>query len=418
MRNRNAYLLAAAIVFAGALPAIVGALVSYPPAALLQPGDITGTMIRGGAITDTNVSATAQINPAKIGDNDPQGQIYFSNGTQFGTSTTLTYASSTKVLSVIGGTIAATSTSFGGVNQTWPGSQCAANQTWTGNDSGVLSCTTLTSSVVTSAFTAGEAITKGDIVVIGTGLTTTYATGAQTGQTTHIGSTLSASNEIAMSTTSPASNVRAISTVDGCFRDASPSETAAVQLDIMADTAGSPSGTSLGSTTLSFTNPNGGTVRTFTFTTPVTVAVGTTYWFVFSDPTATGQPQYCTNGSSAVTEKQSTNGGSSWGSGTADGSLGVVYQQTKTTEVYQANATNADSRANGIVGMAESTVSAGSSVSIDMNGLSTATTTATAGTEYYLSNTAGKMGTSAGAQSRKLGIGLGSLGFLIEPQLP
>lgn len=47
-------------------PRAAQALVNYPPAALLQPGDITGAMLRDGAVYNAKVSSTAAIAYSKL----------------------------------------------------------------------------------------------------------------------------------------------------------------------------------------------------------------------------------------------------------------------------------------------------------------------------------------------------------------
>lgn len=373
----------------------------YNPHPTPPANSITSTMLQNGVVAPNHIN---------------EGNTFDFN---FVVATSTTVATST----VTGEGMYASSTftgkeSHNGVVYTLPSTQGANGTAMQNDGTGVLTWQPLQSSVIVKTFTAGETLGKGDIVVIGTGAQTTYSSGAQTGTSLHIGSTLSSTSYIAMSTSTPSTNADSIATVVGCFRDNSPTETAAVQVDIEADSAGHPSNTSLGSTTLSFTNANGTALQTFTFSTPVSINTGTTYWVVFSDPTSTGQPQYCANNSSAVPEQQTTNGGTTWGSSTTDGSLGIVYNQTSISKLYEANATNNDFRANGIVGMTEASAARNASVTVDIEGLSTASTTATAGTEYFLSNTNGAMGTSAGTNSRKLGIGMGSLGFLLQPQLP
>ena len=100
-----------------ALGASVYARVDYPPAAMLMPGDIIGSMIRTGTITGTNISTT----------------------------TTMIVATSTAT-NVIANTITATSslvayatTTFNGVPIMFPSSQGSAGSTIQNNGSGQLS---------------------------------------------------------------------------------------------------------------------------------------------------------------------------------------------------------------------------------------------------------------------------------------
>lgn len=67
------------------------AIVSYPPAALLQPGDITGAMIRDGAITDAKIATSAAISAGKIATTTTE--FFMTNGAQT-FSGTKTFASS------------------------------------------------------------------------------------------------------------------------------------------------------------------------------------------------------------------------------------------------------------------------------------------------------------------------------------
>ncbi len=71
------------------VPVIASAVVIYPPAALLQPGDITGTMIRNGAVTNVNISSTAAIELNKVNADAPNGSVLLQQNGAAGTTTNL-----------------------------------------------------------------------------------------------------------------------------------------------------------------------------------------------------------------------------------------------------------------------------------------------------------------------------------------
>ena len=186
---------------------------------------------------------------------------------------------------------------------------------------------------------------------------------------------------------------------------------------IVTDSSGPTANSIATSTAASFTCS--GSPVNVTFTTGVQGTVlqpSTSYWLVFSGGGTDLGDEYGTL--TTQPEQYSNDSGSTWTAATYNGYFSYIYTQTMQGDIYEANSTNNDFRANNFAGIAESTVSSGANVVVDIDGLTTATTTLTAGGEYYLQNTNGQLGTAAGTNSRKIGIGLGSTGFFIRQDNP
>lgn len=146
----------------------VYALVSYPPGALLQPGDVTTSHIRDATIVNADVSTSARIDALKINSGLPAGGILLANGTTIATSSALKFATSTSDLYVLGGRVHATSTNFGGFPQTWPTDDGTANYSLTTDGAGTLSWAQASPSFTAASYTAGEGINANDAVYVAT----------------------------------------------------------------------------------------------------------------------------------------------------------------------------------------------------------------------------------------------------------
>lgn len=78
-----------------------------------------------------------------------------------------------------------------------------------------------------------------------------------------------------------------------------------------------------------------------------------------------------------------------------------------------ASVASGNTRCTGFIGFALSSVSAGSAFVVTVSGLVTGLSTIQSGIEYYLNDTNGTIGTSAGTNTRKVGVGLNSSSLLV-----
>lgn len=268
----------------------------------------------------------------------------------------------------------------------------------------------------TSTFTADGSITSGNVVAIGTGGNVNiYAPQAQDTSsvaTTSIGNT--ATNWGSLNFTVPAESNMYLRTV--IVKVTQPTGAGSISfnadLSVRAVSGGLPTGADLASATQVAV---GSTITsiTFTFPTPYLLTASTTYALVFRGSTIGTDCSITFWG-----QGSSTNSGSTWssaGGGSSAQATTITYGKTTTSgRVFNANANNNDAGANGIVGFALSTVTEGQSVDVLCFGIMTGLSGLTTGSTYYLSNTVGALSSSAGSQSRKIGLALSSTTLLIK----
>jgi len=111
--------------------------------------------------------------------------------------------------------------------------------------------------------------------------------------------------------------------------------------------------------------------------------------------------------------------GSTW---TAQSTKDLYFQITQgigtAGHIGQANSSYADARANQFMGFALAAISSSQSGDIQSSGIVGGFTGLTVGSTYYLSDTAGLISTSAGSQSRKVGIAISTTQLLIKYDNP
>lgn len=155
--------------------------------------------------------------------------------------------------------------------------------------------------------------------------------------------------------------------------------------------------------------------HTFTFSTAQTLSTSTVYWISVEQDvgTATFAARYQnTDVLAGGYRATSADSGSSWSQQTSNDLYMVVNYTDTAGRLYKARA-NAQDIADATIGFVNSTVSAGdSSVRVDHLGVVTTQSGLVAGDTYYLSNTRGTIGTSAGSVSKKIGIGLSATNLL------
>lgn len=202
------------------------------------------------------------------------------------------------------------------------------------------------------------------------------------------------------------------------MKQGSPTGTLTVALQ--ADSGGAPSGVNLASATKAesslTTSP---TVYTFTFGTPYTISASTTYWIVISGSTAVNT----TNNSIVRFQKSDAYTGGAikiyrntnvWAS-PVQSTHDLYFVITKTYsagQVLQASSASANSREKNFIGFATDAIASGATGTVAVAGAATLSGLS-AGSLYYLNDTQGTIGTTAGSVSRKVGIALSTTQLLV-----
>lgn len=409
MKKALEYILSGLIALSVVAPIAAIAATQYGAGTLLQVGDVQSSHILNGTVLDIDVSESARISGTKIAGGGVGGLLILSNNTQLATSTNLKYATSTNDFYVLGGRIHATSTNFGGVNQTWPSADGTSGQVLSTNGAGAFSWSSLTSGLISTSMTAGSALSTGDVVFLATTTmaTTTIAAEVDQGSANGIGVASGDSEKLAQSF-----QQAGMFNVLRLFLVKAGSPTDNITCGIQADSAGSPSGTFLASATIAASSVSAtlGSVY-FVLDDVVYLAAATTYYVVC-------QRSGAFDGANIVNWERQP--GDTYASGSAikyttswvtagagiDFSLSIG-QAVTLGRMYKASATT-NALSGDYLGIAQSSVSAGASVSVDLLGISTANVGMTIGRNIYLSNTFGATSTSPGTISVLLGKAISS----------
>jgi hypothetical protein len=180
--------------------------------------------------------------------------------------------------------------------------------------------------------------------------------------------------------------------------------------------------------------PTGGALYTGTFSTGVgssqvadvypnlSVSTGTMYAFVinaddYSATKVTGAKK-SSSFYSGGTWIKTTNGGGAWTTSTYDLDSAVYTQDGVGGGIYKTSASTAIDKANNFIGFSSATVNTSTNVGVITTGIANVFTGLTVGATYYLSDTAGVVSTSAGSQSRKIGLSVSSTAILIKYDNP
>lgn len=388
----------------------------YPAGSMLQPNDVTSSHIRQGVILDEDISTNASISGTKITPRGTTGTVLITDGTNLATTTVLKIATSTADLYVFGGKIHATSTNFNGVNYTWPSTDGTSGQILSTNGANTLSFTNPSTSILGVDFTAGETLNTGDaLTVLPDGFaTTTLATCVADDTNDDLGKT-GFVLDYAQSIT-PASDIT-ISAVSSKIRKVN-SPTDNIVITIETDNANTPSGASLATSTISGAVLTTGWVRQrLGFNKEITLTGGVKYWVHANRSGADDGTNYygisidstsptCTLGNAA------TWNGSAWSNVAGTDMDGDLVIDPKSGHAWKASA-NLASYANGFIGFAVATTTTGNTASVIVNGTISSITGLTPGSQYYLANATGTISTTAGTNSRKIGIAIGLVKLLI-----
>jgi hypothetical protein len=269
--------------------------------------------------------------------------------------------------------------------------------------------------LVLKSFTAGEDITAGQPVAVAKG-NSSIAGAKQTATDANI--TLTTTNWNAQ-TFLTSKRVNAI--VGGTIKIHGNGQVEArhIRVSIRATSANKPTGSDIGATAEFDTDDRGVKEYTFTFGTPVTVSPNTTYAIVvrrysadaYNNPTIAEN----TGGYSDGNQCNSTDSGSTWTVTTGkDLYFTITERQGTAGRVYLTEATLDNEWANNFIGFAIETITSGNAIKIVVSGYDDNQTGLTVGSTYYLSDTPGAIATSAGSQSRKIGLAISATEILIK----
>lgn len=283
----------------------------------------------------------------------------------------------------------------------------------TGTALPALSAENLTNISVQGSYTADGPLTAGQAVVISTGGNTSIYS-PQAADTSTTGA-IAAGNDVAkwaaQTFVVPAESNMYVNTVilKTVQSAGAGTLTTTLHCTIRATSAGSPTGADLATANTISTSTGG--QQTFTFATPVLLTASTTYAFIIWGDTIGADAVWTFYGNYT-----STNSGSTWGSAAGQTqNTTVTYGKTTTAgRVLRSNATASDLASNGFIGFVVGTVAEGATAVVKHAGVATGLSGLTVGSTYYLSNTGGAIATSAGSQSRKVGIAVSTTSLLIK----
>lgn len=189
-----------------------------------------------------------------------------------------------------------------------------------------------------------------------------------------------------------------------------------VEVGIQALSGGDPDGTFIGSGTIAAGSIGAGG-ETITFSSPVTVEASTTYAIVWERTGALSNTDYY------QLERDNTGpyaggilrlyNGTSWSDVAGTDAEFNLFQTTEEGKAYRADATVA-ATADSAIGMQLGAVDVGDAASIQVGGIvDLSTLSLTKGAIYYLQDTAGDIGTSAGTVTKKIGFAVSDTELLI-----
>lgn len=275
--------------------------------------------------------------------------------------------------------------------------------------------TTAALRATSDSFTASESISAGAAVAMGDGVTDVTVSNTTTNSTYYANN----NSNIWIAQTFVAASGAAV--INGIIFEASfGGSFNTVNAAIYATSGGAPTGSPLGGQTASVSSSSSiTTTYTLTFPTPVSVTAGTTYAMVLWQNTVGNSVIYSYNTSQSYAGGEvyygGTGGTPTWGTGNAQSWYFTINEaSTVAGQACNANATSTNSRFNNFLGFASASVTAGNSVTVNMVGVDNNQTGLTVNDSYYLTNTNGVISTSAGTNSKKVGIAVTSTMIAIQ----
>lgn len=268
----------------------------------------------------------------------------------------------------------------------------------------------LTGIIMTTSLVAGEAITQGKPVFIsrGTEEKEVYNAGITNFGVNNWGD-ITANTKMAISFTVGAVDIVASKVAVSLGKAGSPTDN--VTLSIQANSAGSPSGTPLASVTFDgSTLPVTQDFQTKTFSASTVLTASTAYFLVMERVNAVDPVNYYKLGAAGGSNVNKYNG-SAW-SGASYGSHMTITSIYTSGKAYLTNAA-VSTMVQSFLGFASATVATGETLTIKTVGIDSLQSGLTVGNVYYLADSYGGIQTSAGSNSRKVGIAISTTQILI-----
>lgn len=267
-------------------------------------------------------------------------------------------------------------------------------------------------SIISPSLTASEDITAGQAVAISDGTEITLASQtlsvSNSAHSNVIGPLNNGTHWGAMTFTVPTTGY--ITSVSFTSRQTQnggqPAATST--LSIRATSSGDPTGADLDSGTNTDNSYSGSMQqRTYTLTGAVVLTAGTVYALVWQVSAGTYE---------IYDNRESTDGGSTWSTPSINQTPAHVisYKKVPTTgQLILASAAYNDTQTKGFIGFATASIASGVAGTPTVGGTATGLSGLTAGTQYYLGDTRGAIASSAGTNTRKVGIGMSSTSILV-----
>jgi hypothetical protein len=271
-------------------------------------------------------------------------------------------------------------------------------------------------SKVTKFFTAGEALTAGDAVFVASGSEGENIT-VPSGDGSASVTVSSTSTWGAQTFTTRASETGAITTpsVTISLRQLGGA-TGTLAVSIRATSGGQPTGADLATAATKDIASIAGSFTDYTFSfTPIALSANTTYAIVVRATSIAVQSVEIQRGSSSYsggTSFSSSNSGSSWSDNSHDWKFTTSINFTTAGSVYKTNAAQSSEYA-AFIGFVKTTTARASSAPIVISGEATGLSSLTRGSNYYLADGYGTIQTSAGTNTRKVGIAISTTSLLI-----
>lgn len=182
---------------------------------------------------------------------------------------------------------------------------------------------------------------------------------------------------------------------------------------IYADSAGKPTGSSLGSKAVNEDIETTGTTVTFLFDTPIDISSSTDYHIVIHNDTTVDI--FIKRGDTGSTgTNKSTDTGSSWSAHNGKLFFAVDESDTVAGKVYKTDASFLSDRVNKFAGFIKTNIAEDADAIIFTGGVVGGFTGLTEGADYYISDTLGTISTSAGTNSKKIGMAFSTTEIFIK----
>jgi hypothetical protein len=259
--------------------------------------------------------------------------------------------------------------------------------------------------VTQEVFVAGQDLSDGDAVVFSLGGSTTIDAGASA-------ETANNTNDWRMQTML----ITKGDTINGFDVKVRNSGNANVSITVKRTSGGLPTGSALATGSYTTTNTDTNVVKTITLSTAIDVDVGELIAIIFEQTSGSGTYKALpTYGGTGYTDGvlYTSSDGSSWSAGPGgDAEITLDMDWPDAGKIVKSSALADDFRANGWLGFVIGATSRGDDAQVQFTDFFE-TTGLTAGSVYYLSDTDGEISSSAGTQTRKVGLAVSTTKLLI-----